>query len=85
MMDKNKLKNLLALEMSGLLCFGNLLFSITRRSVIYFFALPGTVALFKRRVTAYKKNMLLKAPLTLYILAAAFLNFVMICGIISAF
>ncbi len=82
-MDKNRLKNILALEMAGLLCFGNLLFCITRHSIIYFFALTGTVSLFKHRVAAYKNNTQLKAPLALYILAAAILNFVAICGIIS--
>ena len=84
-MNKNKLKNILALEMSILLCFGNLLFVLTKHSIIYFFTLHGTMILFKHRAAAYKKNIQLKAPLILYILAAAILNFMAICGIISVF
>ena len=82
-MDKNRLKNLLALGMALLLCFENLFLGLARHSIVYFVALFGALSVLKHCDTAYKNKKRLKEPLFFYILGTIILLFFAIHSITS--
>ena len=81
-MDKNKLKNFLAAEMSFVLCCGNIIFAMREKSTFFLVTLWWLLEDLIKKIKFYKKNDKAFFSLPFYIISSIFLHVVFVLSVI---